>query len=376
MSDGLYIGLLSGTSRDGVDAVLTRIEGDQAKVVDSRCDTYPGDIRVGLIDMLKTGRRPLKPEMDELHRKLGDCFADSVLGLLTQTGHAADDIRAIGSHGQTVWHEPDGNPPESIQLGDADIIANRTGITTVAGFRQADMLAGGQGAPLAPLLHRRLFASDSEQRVVLNIGGIANLTFLGSDGSVSGFDSGPGNCLLDAWIQQQRGEPFDKDGQWSGNGWTYREMLLSMMDDPYFHLPPPKSTGIELFNLDWLQKHIPDPAPAPGDIQATLAEFTAYSIVAAITAAWGAPDRLLVCGGGVHNFDLKMRLHANLDGQPIESTAEHGVDPDCVEGLLFAWLAQQRLAGIRQDTRSITGAGEPVLLGDEYQSDTAVETHR
>jgi anhydro-N-acetylmuramic acid kinase len=374
MSDNLYIGLLSGTSRDGVDAVLARIEKGETELIAARCEPYPQMLRTALEELMAKRRPPSAEENARLDLALGDCFADSVLCLLDQAGCAANEVRAIGSHGQTVWHQPDDDPPVTIQLGNADIIAQKTGITTVADFRQADLLAGGQGAPLAPLLHRRLFQSDLERRVVLNLGGIANLTLLEPDGSVSGFDSGPGNCLLDAWINHKQNLPFDEDGKWSASGWTYREFLMAMMADPYFALPPPKSTGVELFNLEWLQGHLPDPPPEPADIQATLAELTAYSVVEAMQNAWGMPDRLLICGGGVHNTDLKWRLRANMDGQSSESTAEHGVDPDWVEGLLFAWLAQQRLAGIPQDTRDITGASEPVLLGQVHEPGKIQET--
>jgi anhydro-N-acetylmuramic acid kinase len=246
-------------------------------------------------------------------------------------------------------------------LGNTHRIADHTGIMTVGDFRRADIEAGGQGAPLAPLLHRALFKPDSGTRIVLNLGGIANISILNSDGSVSGYDTGPANCLLDAWIQEQREEPYDKEGAWSANGTVHQLLLLNLLMDPWFRKPPPKSTGLEHFNLQWLKKQELINSIDPRDIQATLAQLTASTVASAI-APYNPAD-ILVCGGGVHNTDLLRRLKGLLPGTSICSTSDQGLDPDWVEAVLFAWLAHERLAGKAQDTCAITAARQPVLLG-------------
>jgi anhydro-N-acetylmuramic acid kinase len=262
-----------------------------------------------------------------------------------------------------VWHAPDGPRPESIQLGSPTLIAQRTGIRTVGDFRRADIAAGGQGAPLAPLLHRALFRPASGTRAVLNLGGIANVSIIDREGGVIGFDTGPANCLLDAWIRRHRGEALDRDGAWAAGGTMDPGLLDALLADPYFGRRGPKSTGTEYFNLSWLEPVLDrrQSGATPADVQATLAELTAATVADAIRPF--APTDVLVCGGGVHNGDLLRRLRRRLPGTPLRSTAEAGLDPDWVEGVLFAWLARERVAGRPQDTRRITGAREAVLLG-------------
>jgi anhydro-N-acetylmuramic acid kinase len=356
-----YIGMLSGTSRDGVDLVLVHFDGNLPHLHHSLCLPYPDDLAAFLKQIISRGKRPAGTELRQADRQLADFFSRAVERLLAETGLGPGAVKAIGSHGQTVWHDP----PESIQLGDPREIARRTGITTVGRFRQADLAQGGQGAPLAPLLHRAIFRPSSGTRIVLNLGGIANISVIGSDGGLEGFDTGPANCLLDAWIQEQRGEPFDRGGSWSAAGAVDHELLLSLMADPYFKKPPPKSTGVEHFNLNWLQSHERLAACDPVDVQATLAQLTASTVAAAISAY--PAGEVLVCGGGVHNPDVVHRLRTLLPACAVKSTAAFGLDPDCVEGVLFAWLARERLAGREQDTRPVTGATEPVLLGDVYR---------
>ncbi len=276
------------------------------------------------------------------------------------------DIRAIGSHGQNVWHQPWGETPESIQLGRGDLIARNTGTTVINDFRSADVKAGGQGAPLAPLLHHDLFRSDSENRAILNLGGIANLTLLPAGGGVSGFDCGPGNCLMDGWISLQMQKDYDDGGRWAAKGKTDTELLKRMLADPYFSQSPPKSTGLEYFNMVWLERMLGQSQLAAVDVQATLAELSAQGIARSLAKA-AQPDRVLVCGGGVHNKYLLARIAAALPGVAVESTASYGRDPDWVEGLLFAWLARERLYGHPQDTTAITGAKHPVLLGEIHE---------
>jgi anhydro-N-acetylmuramic acid kinase len=218
---------------------------------------------------------------------------------------------------------------------------------------------------LAPLLHRTLFQPEKGKRVVLNLGGIANISVVYSDGTVTGFDTGPANCLLDAWIQDQLGEPFDQAGAWSGGGAVNKLLLLDLMMDPYFRKPPPKSTGVEYFNLNWLKNRAMVNAIDPRDVQATLAQLTASTVASSVSAY--NPVDVLVCGGGAHNENLLSRLKNLLPDCTVESTASHGIDPDCVEAVLFAWLARERIAGRFQDTGSITGAREPVLLGEIFK---------
>jgi anhydro-N-acetylmuramic acid kinase len=358
---GLFIGLISGTSRDGVDAVLLEFEHGHPAVRKALCLPYPEPVAEELERLARSGLRPGDDDLRRLDPEIAHHFANAVLRLLDEAGRKAGEIRAIGSHGQTVWHNPAGPQAESIQLGQPAAIARYTGITTVGDFRRADIEAGGQGAPLAPLLHRALFQPARGKRVVLNLGGIANISVIDGQGAVTGFDTGPANCLLDAWIRHHTGRSFDRDGAWAARGAVDSELLQRLMDDPWFVKPAPKSTGIEYFNLEWLRKHFSSRPLQARDIQATLAELTARSIANAIRPC--QPIDVLLCGGGVHNSDLVARLQALLPGIPLRSTAEFGLDPDWIEAILFSWLAHERLAGRAQDTRAITGARQPVLLG-------------
>jgi len=357
----LYVGLISGTSRDGVDAALLGFAGDGPDLRAALCLPYPDRLADRLERMVRTGRRPDDEEMRRLDPDVAGHFADAALLLLRESGLAQDAVCAIGSHGQTVWHDPDGPAPESIQLGQPATIARLTGITTVGDFRRADIQAGGQGAPLAPLLHRALFRPASGTRIVLNLGGIANISIIDAQGQVAGFDTGPANCLLDAWIRNQRQQPFDRDGAWAAGGNVDHELLRMLLRDPWFDKPAPKSTGIEHFNLEWLQRNLPAAPRAARDVQATLAELTALSIARAVRRC--DPVDVLLCGGGLHNADLVARLQRQLGEIPLRSTSDFGVDPDWVEAMLFAWLARERLADRLQDTSTITGACQPVLLG-------------
>jgi anhydro-N-acetylmuramic acid kinase len=362
----LFIGMISGTSRDGVDAALVRFKDGLPEVLEAVCIPYPAEIADTLKKLIVTGKRPAREAMTALDDHLAAHFSRTALALLEKAGSDPHVISAIGSHGQTVWHDPEGPEPETIQLGDPGSIARQTGIVTVGDFRRADMEAGGQGAPLAPLLHRALFYSAGDSRpaarVVLNLGGIANISVIGDSGSVSGFDTGPANCLMDGWIQEHRSEPFDRDGGWAANGSTMPVLLERMLADPYFQKAAPKSTGVEYFNASWLRRHLQNDSPEPVDVQATLAELTAVSIANSIRPF--APDDVLLCGGGTHNAYVVQRLKALLPGITVRSTADFGLDPDWIEAILFAWLARERLAGRPLDTRSITGASRPVLLGN------------
>ena len=362
MSD-LYIGLMSGTSMDGIDAALVRFGDRSLDVVATHQYDYPGPLRHALVAARSLPDLRHSEQVPDLHRLVGECFRDAALELLAGAGVDAASVRAIGSHGQTLRHAPDAAAPFSLQIGDPDIIAAGTGVATIADFRRADIELGGQGAPLAPAFHEWLFRRDGTTRVVLNIGGIANITVLfGDDRPAIGFDTGPGNTLLDAWISEQGIAAFDSGGDWSASGNVIDKLLQSLLTDPYFRAAAPKSTGFEYFNLDWLAPSLADDYDAT-DIQSTLCELTARTIADAIRAA--APDAgsVLVCGGGVHNADLMTRLGSALGGMDVLPTAAAGLDPDWVEAAAFAWLAMRASEGLPGNLPSVTGAAKRAVLG-------------
>lgn len=361
----IFVGLISGTSMDGIDAAVVDFSGDRPVVLAADTLRFTSGLDEILDRVRDDADRFPTAELAVLDARLGEAFADAALAMITRAGLHATDIRAIGSHGQTIVHRPAPPHPHTLQIGDAHCIARRTGIATVADFRRADLAAGGQGAPLAPLLHHALLHDPDENRVVVNLGGIANITNLPAVGPAGGFDTGPANCLLDVWYRRHHDGRFDQGGRWAADGQVDREWLGRLLEDSYFSMNPPKSTGIEYFSPRWLDGRLPDWAgERPADIQATLAELTAHTVAAALLdAAQARPDRVLICGGGVHNDDLLFRLDRHLPGVTCESTSGHGLDPDYVEAMLFAWLARMRIGRQRIDTRSVTGAEISVLAG-------------
>ncbi len=360
---GYYIGLMSGTSMDGIDAALVRFGEHAVDVVATHEQPYPDTLRQALRRAVETPVDQPIDDIGSLDRQVGERFRDAALALLEASGVDAADVAAIGSHGQTIRHQPDAIAPYSLQIGNPATIASGTGISTVADFRSADIAAGGQGAPLVPPFHAWLFGADPCNRVILNLGGIANVTLLRADGSpVVGFDTGPGNTLLDAWIRKHRNRAFDRDGAWAAGGSCIDDLLDRLLTCPYFEHEPPKSTGLEEFNLDWLARHEID-AYAPEDVQATLAELTARSVADAVRRHAPATRDLFVCGGGAHNSELMRRLGRNLAGTSIESTAAAGLDPDWVEAAAFAWLAMRTMNDETGNLPSVTGASRKVVLG-------------
>lgn len=352
---------------DGVDAAVVAPGNRRPEVLAAGTWPFEPAIAHALAAARKDPDRLSIAEMGWLDAALGDAFADVALEVIGKAGCRPGQITAIGSHGQTLIHYPQAAPPFTLQIGDPWRIAHRSGINTVADFRRADLAAGGQGAPLAPLLHAHLFARPGALRLVANLGGIANLTVLMPDRPASGFDTGPANCLLDLWYRRHHPDgAYDAEGRWAASGTVDEAWLETLMQEPFLGRPPPKSTGIEHFSPAWLDARLPAWADdRPADIQATLSEFTAATLTAAIrplTHDLSGTD-LLLCGGGVHNRDLVERIQARLPAVRVESTAAHGLDPDHVEAVLFAWLARQRMRGQRMDTRSITGAAHPVLAG-------------
>lgn len=361
-SDSVHIGLISGTSMDGIDAVAVTFNGDRPDILAAATVPFEPGLR-DTLDALRADPDAFPTaRLARLDAQLGEALGQAALEIIAAAGLEPTAIAAIGSHGQTVLHRPDDHQPHTLQIGDPYRIASLTGITTVADFRRADIAAGGQGAPLAPLLHRAVFARAGEIRAVLNLGGIANLTLLAA-GGVSGFDTGPANCLLDDWYRRHHDGRYDEHGRWAASGRVDEDWLNGLLGEPFFSRLPPKSTGIEHFSPAWLDQRLPDWAEQrASDVQATLAELTARSVVAMLNNTT-PPTHLLVCGGGVHNLDLLDRFKRLLPGVEIGSTAADGIDPDYVEAVLFAWMARERLAMRRVDTRSITGARLPILAG-------------
>lgn len=362
----LYAGLISGTSVDGVDAVLVRFGARECAVVAAQTTAYPERLRAR-IEALIRGDQVRLAELGAVDVAVGRFFGQCAVELTRGAGVETRDIRAIGCHGQTVHHAPDGEEPFSLQIGDPNSIAAATGITTVADFRRLDMAYGGQGAPLAPAFHEWLLGTPDETRAVLNIGGISNVTILDPQSPALGFDIGPGNTLLDHWAHKGRGETFDADGAWASSGRVDGALLERLLDDAFFARRPPKSTGRELFNARWLDERLAALArpPADADVQATLAELTARTIADALAAFAPRVDRLIVCGGGAHNRDLMQRI-ARLCPCPVETSASYGLAPDWVEGAAFAWLAHARLEALPGNIPTVTGARRATVLGGVY----------
>ncbi|AUV00988.1 anhydro-N-acetylmuramic acid kinase [Phytobacter ursingii] len=365
MKSGRYIGVMSGTSLDGVDVVLAAI--DDKMVAQQASLTWPMPIPLKEAILSICQGQPLTlSQLGQLDTRLGKLFADAVLALMEREHLSAKDIVAIGCHGQTIWHEPTGDAPHTLQIGDNNQIAALTGVTVVGDFRRRDIALGGQGAPLVPAFHQALLAHPTERRIVLNIGGIANISLLFPDKPVRGYDTGPGNMLMDAWIWRQLGKPYDKDAGWASGGKVVLPLLQTMLSDPYFAAPAPKSTGREYFNFGWLERQLTAfPALDPRDVETTLLELTAVTISEQVLLCGGC-ERLLVCGGGSRNPLLMARLSALLPGTEVTTTDEAGISGDDMEALAFAWLAWRTLAGLPGNLPSVTGASQATVLGAIY----------
>ncbi|KJG11560.1 anhydro-N-acetylmuramic acid kinase [Photobacterium kishitanii] len=372
-----YIGLMSGTSMDGVDAVLVEINNNNIQLLGSHPFAMGNNLKQSLLDIC-LGQPTNLQTLGELDHRLGHLFADAVLALLKKTNTQAADVTAIGSHGQTVFHSPHTEYAFTMQIGDANIIAAKTGITTIADFRRKDMAFGGQGAPLVPAFHQQLFSSTQCTRVILNIGGIANITVLEPNKAVTGFDTGPGNMLMDAWINLHQQKNYDEDGNWARSGSISTPLLTLLLSEPYLEQPAPKSTGRELFNLTWLQQYLADPAIeklqlSACDIQATLTEYTAQTIANEVKKTGLTttvnPNELLVCGGGAHNSILMQRLTELLPNWCVMTTADRGVDIDNMEAMAFAWLAYRTMHHQSGNLPEVTGARRLAQLGAIYPAD-------
>ena len=366
---GYYIGLMSGTSMDGVDAALVGFRNGNTCLVEQHETEMPGELRLRIAALTTPGDNEIE-RLGQLDIELGKLFARATLELLDKAGISPQQIIAIGSHGQTIRHQPNVTNPFSLQIADPNTIAQLTGITTVADFRRRDMAASGQGAPLVPAFHARAFQANGRHRAILNIGGVANLTLLPDDPAqpIGGFDTGPGNGLLNSWILQHLGKTYDAGGQWSATGTCQARLLEQMLQDPYFDLAPPKSTGRQYFNPQWLE-HVLECGRADyaaQDVAATLVELVAQSVRDALERHFPACEELYICGGGVHNLTLRGRIDALLPATSIQSTQALGVDPDWVEALAFAWLAKQTMERKPGNLPSVTGARNDCILGGVY----------
>ena len=363
-SAALYLGLMSGTSADGVDLAVTAICDDRPTLLASFTKPYPQPLRQRILELYE----PRENEIDQmgvLDLDLAEFYAEAVMDCLAKHRIPADRIVALGCHGQTVRHRTERSHRRtfSLQLGCPSTLAQRTKLTTVAKFRQKDIASGGQGAPLAPGFHRAVFFDPKERRAVVNIGGIANATLLIPETATVGFDTGPGNSLMDIWAELARGVNYDDRGLWGATGRPVPALLAALLSHPYFAVPPPKSTGREEFCRKWLLATVAPFADEPKEnIQATLRELTVQSIVNALPAL----DRVFICGGGAHNDALMKRLGELLAPTEVTTTAALGVAPDWVEAMAFAWLAYQTLSGLPGNLPSVTGASQPEILGGIY----------
>lgn len=364
----MYIGIMSGTSLDGIDIVAASFSNAGVALHHQAMYPFHEALKEQLI-ALSQGAPVTLEEIGTIDHFLGKTYAQSVNRFLQENALEARAITAIGCHGQTVFHKPTGPMPFTMQLGDANLIAVLTGITTVADFRRKDMALGGQGAPLVPAFHQYLFGMKDTTTVVLNIGGIANISVLSPGNPVVGYDTGPGNMLMDSWVHQHLGKPYDKDGAWAASGATNQALLRQMLSDDYFALPAPKSTGRELFNHRWLEAQLNrfNESVKPEDVQATLLAFTAHSIANDVRRF--GQGEVLVCGGGARNNALMAALQALLPDWQVMTTDDKGVDGDSLEALAFAWLAQQALEGKPGNLPDVTGASRPCRLGAIYYPD-------
>jgi len=358
-----YVGLMSGTSMDCIDAALVDFSDGQIKLVACQSRAWPDHVHDEILASRQLPDADLGA-LDLLDVTAGEIFASAANGVISKAGLDADEVIAIGNHGQTIRHKPDGPAPFSLQIGDAWTIAKLTGIKVVSDFRSADINAGGEGAPLAPAFHNAVFRSTDEDRTIVNIGGITNLTILpsGSDQPVFGFDSGPGNTLMDEWMRIHHDKSFDENGAWAASGKIDDDLLNRLLKDAYFLKTAPKSTGFEYFNCRWLEPCLSDNLRKQ-DVQATLCELTARTIADAVKR-YSRDSHILICGGGFHNQHLISRLRNHLPENNIESTEVLGVHPDWVEAMAFAWLARQTVNGEPGNLPTVTGARSAVVLGE------------
>ncbi len=363
----LYVGLMSGTSLDGIDAVLVDLSHAQPKLLARHYAPFDDALKNDLLALHQPGH-------NELHRaqlagnQLARLYATAVSALLDKVNLPNSEIQAIGCHGQTIRHCPENG--YTLQIGNAALLAELTGITVVSDFRSRDVAAGGQGAPLVPAFHDWALRHPDKHRVIVNVGGISNLTDLPSNGDTTGFDCGPGNLLMDAWCGQHLGKPYDNGGVWAASGQVVPALLERMLEEPFFALPPPRSSGRDLFNMAWLHGKVQG-GERPEDVQATLLELTCQAIAQSILQYCAGAEEIYLCGGGAHNQTLRARLGALLPENTVQTTDAIGMDGDYLEATAFAWLAQQTLQGKSANLPQVTGARHACILGAIYYGQSA-----
>ena len=351
---------------DAIDAALVDFSQAPLKVVAASATPYAKDLKARISAMIENPETVALDEIGALDVEVGRAFAQAANALMRQAGIQAREVAAIGSHGQTLRHRPDLSAPFSWQIGDPNVLTEATGITVVADFRRRDVAAGGQGAPLLPVFHDQVFRSNHEDRVIGNLGGIANVTILRRDATVTGFDTGPANRLLDAWIGEHQKRDYDAGGAWAATGEVDATLLKELLQEPYLKLPPPKSTGRELFNLSWLKSKLGLFERRPEDVQATLQEYTAETVVDAVKR-YAPGASLYLCGGGAHNAALMGAMRRRLASSQVASTQALGLNPDFVEAIAFAWFAKNTLEGRTSSAGSVTGARGARILGGVYR---------
>jgi anhydro-N-acetylmuramic acid kinase len=361
-----YVGIMSGTSLDGIDAVLTDLNSQPPLLLNTFYQPYDKNLRSQILDLHQSGNNELHLAA-MLSNKLAHCYAKTVINLLNKHKVKSQSVTAIGCHGQTVRHCPQSEMSYSIQLGNASLLAELTGITVVADFRSRDIAAGGQGAPLVPAFHQLLFQDPEISRVIINIGGISNITNLASNTKIVGFDCGPGNILMDSWCQRHLGTTYDKNGTWAESGETIPALLEELMSFKFFSVPPPKSTGREVFNLTWLEKHLSG-NESTEDVQATLLQLTSRAITDTILKWFPDTTEVYLCGGGARNIALTSRIQISLPGKKVAPTDVLGINADWLEAFAFAWLAKQNIQGIPSSIPSVTNAKGERILGAVYQA--------
>lgn len=350
---------------DSIDAALVELSKSNCKLLSSLEHKIPTELRQNIINLCQPGDNEIE-RLGVADKQIAKEFSNAVNQLLEQSPYDKNHIIAIGSHGQTIRHQPDQQEPFTLQIGDPNTIAFETGITTVADFRRKDIAAGGQGAPLAPAFHQHIFSSTKTNRAIINIGGISNISFLPADGEATGYDTGPGNVLMDSWIQKNKQQNYDNNGEWAASGKILTELLALMLNDTFFSLNAPKSTGRELFNLAWLNSKIKNKNYKPEDIQSTLLELTAQSINNEVKKLPAMVNEIYICGGGAFNTTLMQRLETIIHPAILASTETLGIRPEWVEACAFAWLAKQTLQQLPSNLPAVTGASKSVVLGAIY----------
>ena len=371
-----FIGLMSGTSIDSIDAVLVDFSTAAPAIIQTHSHSIPDELRQEILSLCQPGDNEIE-RMGQLDKQLGELFANAVKILLSQPECKNINVNAIGSHGQTIRHLPKGPHPFSLQIANPAMIAAQTGITTIGDFRTADIIAGGQGAPMVPAFHANIFCADDSNRVILNLGGIGNITILPAGSlsdptqtNITGFDTGPGNLLMDSWTQQHFDKAYDDNGQLAKQGVVNNKLLAILLNDAYFGEKPPKSTGREYFNLDWLNRYLSNftDTISPLDTLSTLNALTITTVANDILNYAPATTEVLVCGGGTKNSTVLEGLANALTSCQISTTEKYGIHPDWVEAVAFAWLAKRTLAGESGNIPSVTGARQHVILGGIYKA--------